>query len=142
MMATEYREPSHRTLSVPDYRLEERLGESPQSVVYRGFSRRDSQTPLSVKVLKVGVLSDLQKVHFRQKIEHLRVLADDALLPPLAFEMSNDTCVITRRHFDGLTLNDWVSGKTACRSRTSSRSRASSPEACPRCMRPGSSTEA
>jgi PAS domain S-box-containing protein len=97
-----------RALRIADYRIAGRLGESPQSVVYLGYARSAPGTALALKVLKVGTLSELQKVHFRQKIEHLKVLNDPTLLRPLAFEITSDAQLITREHFDGLTLNEWV----------------------------------
>ena len=93
---------------IPSYDIIEKLGEGPQSVVYKAFHKKNPKRLLALKVLKVASLSEHQKSHFRQKIEHLKVLNDPLLITPLSFEIKGEVSFITQDYFDGITLNEWV----------------------------------
>ena len=107
-MDTPVKKFSWNGMILPNYEIVEKLGESPQSAVYKGYSAKKPDAPLAIKILKVGALSDLQKIHFRQKIEHLKVLNDPALLRPLTFEITRGVQFITSEHFEGIPLNAWA----------------------------------
>jgi predicted ATPase/signal transduction histidine kinase len=93
---------------IPNYDIVEKLGEGPQSVVYKAFHKKNPKRPLALKVMKTASLSEQQKSHFRQKIEHLKVLNDPLLITPLSFEVKGEVSFITQDYFDGITLDEWT----------------------------------
>lgn len=93
---------------IPNYELIQKLGESPQSVVYKAIHKKNPEKPLVLKILKTGYLSEHQKIHFRQKIEHLKILNDPMLIRPLSFEAKEDIQFITRDYFDYIPLDEWA----------------------------------
>jgi len=98
---------SAEKISIPNYEIVEKLGEGPQSVVYKAFHKKLPAQPLVLKVLKKEFLPEHQRLHFQQKIERLKVLNDPMLMRPLSFEIIEDTRFITREYFDGIPLNEW-----------------------------------
>ncbi|MDL2124453.1 MAG: AAA family ATPase [Deltaproteobacteria bacterium] len=97
-------------ITIPNYYIVEKLGEGPQSVAYKGFHKETPHRPLVIKVLKAASISEDQKRHFRQKIEHLKVLNDIRLITPLSFEVRKNVQFFTKDYFQGITLDKW-SGK-------------------------------
>jgi len=97
-------------ITIPNYYIVEKLGEGPQSVVYKGFHKKNPHRPLVIKILKAASISEDQKRHFRQKIEHLKVLNDIRLITPLSFEVRKNVLFFTKDYFQGVTLDQW-SGK-------------------------------
>jgi predicted ATPase len=93
---------------IPGYDIVKKLGEGSQSVIYMAFHKKNSERPLALKVMKTASLSEQQKSHFRQKIEHLKVLNDPLLITPLSFEVKGEVSFITQDYFDGLTLDEWT----------------------------------
>ncbi|MFH1191836.1 MAG: AAA family ATPase [Candidatus Omnitrophota bacterium] len=94
-------------ISIPNYEILEKLGEGPQSVIYKAFHKKFPAQFLVLKVLKAGFFPEHQKLHFRQKIQRLKVLNDPMLIRPLSFEISENIQFISREYFDGLPLNEW-----------------------------------
>lgn len=95
-------------ITIPGYHIAARLGESPQSVVYMGFRRTAPNRALSIKVFKTNVLSERQREHYRQKIEHLRVLRDPMLLAAEEFEVRDGVSFFIHEYFAGLPLDEWA----------------------------------
>ncbi len=95
-------------ITVPNYDITEKLGEGPQSIVYKAFHKKNPARPLMLKILKAASLSEHQKAHFRQKIEHLKVLHDPLVITPISFEMKGGVCFITQDYFEGVTLDEWA----------------------------------
>jgi predicted ATPase/two-component sensor histidine kinase/tRNA A-37 threonylcarbamoyl transferase component Bud32 len=93
---------------ISNYDLVEKLGEGPQSIVYKAFHKKNPHRLLALKILKAVSLSENQKRHFRQKIEHLRVLHDTGLITPLSFEVRGDIQLFTQDYFEGITLDEWA----------------------------------
>lgn len=93
---------------VPQYTLLEKLGEGPQTVIYKGYYKNLPHRLLTIKVLKTTLLSESQKKYFRQKIEHLKVLTDARLVVPLTFQDQMDVQFITRLYYSGIPLNQWA----------------------------------
>lgn len=94
--------------TIPGYQLVAKLGEGTQSVVYRGFLKTAPDRPLSIKVFKTAALSERQRAHYRQKVEHLRVLRDPMLLTPEAFDVKGGVPFIVQDYFEGLPLDEWA----------------------------------
>lgn len=92
---------------IPHYTLLEKIGEGPQSIIYKGYYKNMPHRLLTIKVIKSSLLSESQKKYFLQKIEHLKVLPDERLMPPLTFHDSKDLQYITRLYFDGISLDKW-----------------------------------
>lgn len=93
---------------IPHYTLLEKIGEGPQSNIFKGYYKNMPHRLLAIKVIKSALLSESQKKYFRQKIEHLKVLPDERLMPPLTFHDSKDLQFVTRLYFEGLPLNEWA----------------------------------
>jgi predicted ATPase/signal transduction histidine kinase len=99
--------------TIPNYDIVEKLGEGPQSVVYKAFRKKNSHRPLCLKILKGVSFSDSQRALFRQRIEHLKLLQDDpSLITPLSFEVKGGVRFVTQGYFDGITLDEWVKTQT------------------------------
>lgn len=96
---------------IPNYEIIQRLGESPQAIVYKAFHKKNPKEILVLKILKTGYLPEHQKMHFRQKIEQLKVLNAPMLLKPLFFEIIEDIQFITRNYFEGIPLDEWAAAK-------------------------------
>ena len=98
--------------TIPGYNIIEKLGEGPQSIVYKAFHKKNPNRPLALKILKAVSLSEDQKRHFRQKIEHLKILHDTRIITPLSFNVRGDVQFFTRDYFKGITLDKWAKRQT------------------------------
>lgn len=95
-------------IAIPGYQLVSKLGEGTQSAVYRGFEKAAPDRPLSIKVFKTNTLTERQRAHYRQKVEHLRVLRDQALLTPQVFDIKGGVPFVVQDYFEGLPLDEWT----------------------------------
>ncbi|NJA05345.1 AAA family ATPase [Methylococcaceae bacterium WWC4] len=96
-------------LPQPDaYVLTEKLGESLQASVYKGYHKHVPEYPLVIKYLKLLSSWEDQSRHLRQKIERLKVLHDPRVSTPLALESDEGEQFIVQPWFAGQTLSDWV----------------------------------
>ncbi len=93
---------------IPNYELVQKIYENHQTVSYKAFHKKYPENLLVLKILKTGFLSDHQKIHFRQKVEQLKILTEPMLLRPLSFEDKEGIQFITREFFDGIPLNEWA----------------------------------
>jgi len=93
---------------IPNYEVIEKLGESIQSIIYKARSKKHPDNPIILKLLKTGYMPEHQKLHFRQKIEQLKVLNDPMLIRPLAFEAKDGLQFIIRDYFEGIPLDEWI----------------------------------
>jgi predicted ATPase/C4-dicarboxylate-specific signal transduction histidine kinase len=85
----------------------EKLGESLQAVVFKGYHKHVPDQPLIIKLLKLLSSWDDQSRHLRQKIERLKVLHDPRVSTPIALESHNDQHFIVQPWFAGQPLNRW-----------------------------------
>lgn len=90
---------------IPNHDISEKLGESPRAHVFKAVSRSAPQVPLVLKVFKAITMSEHRKSHFRQRIEHLKILHDPAVITPSTFEVKSGTCYVTQPFFEGVTLD-------------------------------------
>jgi signal transduction histidine kinase/serine/threonine protein kinase/tetratricopeptide (TPR) repeat protein len=95
-----------------NYIITEKLGESLQAIVLKGYHKHIPDHPLIIKVLKLLSTSDDQSRHLRQKIERLKVLHDPRVCTPLALEFNDDLQIIIQPWFAGLALNNWAKQQT------------------------------
>ncbi|MCX7067554.1 MAG: AAA family ATPase [Methylococcales bacterium] len=93
---------------LPSYILSEKLGESLQTLVYKGYAKKQPNTPLVLKLLKLLSCWDDQSQQLRQKIERLKVLHDSRACTPLALEISGEMQFIVQPWFAGQSLNVWA----------------------------------
>lgn len=91
-----------------NYVLTEKLGESLQALVYKGFHKHVPEYPLVIKCLKLLSGWEDQSRHLRQKIERLKVLHDARVCTPLSLESDEDHHFIVQPWFGGLLLNQWA----------------------------------
>lgn len=90
------------------YVLTEKLGESLQAQVYKGYHKHAPQQPLVLKLLKLLSSLDDQSRHLRQKIERLKVLHDPRVCTPLALESDAAVQIIVQPWFAGQPLDVWA----------------------------------
>lgn len=105
--------PLQNAPQLDSYVLTEKLGESLQAIVYKGYHKHIPEYPLVVKCLKLLSSWDDQSRHLRQKIERLKVLHDPRACTPLALESSDGEQFIVQPWFSGQPLNKWVSQQQA-----------------------------
>jgi len=91
-----------------NYIVTEKLGESLQAVVFKGYHKHVPDQPLIIKLLKLLSSLDDQSRHLRQKIERLKVLHDPRVSTPLALESYGDLQFIVQPWFAGKPLNYWT----------------------------------
>ncbi len=96
------------TPKLQSYTLTEKLGESLQSQVYKGYHKSRPDQPLVIKLLKLLSGWDDQSRHLRQKIERLKVLHDPRACTPMALDSDADAHFIVQPWFAGQTLADWT----------------------------------
>jgi predicted ATPase/C4-dicarboxylate-specific signal transduction histidine kinase len=91
-----------------NYVVTEKLGESLQAAVFKGYHKHVPDNPLIIKLLKHLSSWDDQSRHLRQKIERLKVLHDPRVSTPLALEAYGDQQFIIQPWFAGQPLNCWA----------------------------------
>ncbi|MDI1279490.1 AAA family ATPase [Methylobacter sp.] len=91
-----------------NYIVTEKLGESLQALVFKGYHKDVPDQPLIIKLLKLLSSWDDQSRHLRQKIERLKVLHDPRVCTPLALESYGDQQFIVQPWFAGQPLNCWA----------------------------------
>lgn len=100
-----------QSLDVPklgNYIVTEKLGESLQGEVFKGYHKHVPDQPLVIKRLKLLSSWDDQTRHLRQKIERLKVLHDPRVCTPLSLETYGDLQFIVQPWFAGQPLNYWT----------------------------------
>lgn len=91
-----------------NYIVTERLGESLQALVFKGYHKHVPDQPLVIKLLKQLSSWDDQSRHLRQKIERLKVLHDPRVSTPLALESYGNQQFIVQSWFAGQSLDYWA----------------------------------
>jgi len=91
-----------------DYKLIEKLGESPQAIVYKACYKKNTDKLITLKILKAINLSEYNKSQFKQKIERLRILDHPLVITPISFIEKGRHCFITQDFFDGVTLDKLI----------------------------------
>ena len=99
---------SEDTPDLQSYVFTEKLGESLQSLVYKGYLRQQPQQSLVLKLLKQLSSREDQSRHLRQKIERLKVLHDPRVCTPYGLEAGNASLYIIQPWFSGLPLDEWA----------------------------------
>jgi predicted ATPase/signal transduction histidine kinase len=95
------------TPKLQSYILTEKLGESLQSQVYKGYHKNRLNQPLVLKILKLLSGWDDQSRHLQQKIERLRVLHDPRACTPMALDSDAGMYFIVQPWFAGESLTTW-----------------------------------
>lgn len=72
--------------TLPNYRLQEVLGESLQATVYKAALKDSPDRLLRVKLFKQPIKAERQLRYLRQRVERLKVIHDTRVLVPSAFE--------------------------------------------------------
>ncbi|OAI16313.1 phytochrome sensor protein [Methylomonas lenta] len=91
-----------------NYVINEKLGESLQALVYKGYHAHVPDYPVVIKCLKLLSSWEDQSRHLRQKVERLKVLHNPRVSTPLALESCDDHHFIVQPWFAGHTLNHWA----------------------------------
>ncbi|MGZ8214501.1 MAG: AAA family ATPase [Methylosarcina sp.] len=86
----------------------EKLGESLQAVVFKGYHKHVPDQTLIIKLLKLLSNWGDQSRHLRQKIERLKVLHDPRVSTPIALESYDNQYFIVQPWFAGQPLNCWI----------------------------------
>ncbi len=98
-------------IAIPNYEVLEKIAEGPQAAIYKAYHKKDPDRLLVLKVLKAVSLSEYKIAHFKQRIEHLRVLNDPLVITPIAFNAQDGLCFITRDYFAGVTVADLLEAR-------------------------------
>ena len=101
----------HQAQEIPalaNYVVVEKLGESLQAMVFKGYHKHIPDHPLVIKQLKLLSSWDDQSRHLRQKIDRLKVLHDPRVSTPLTLESDGHQQFIVQRWFAGQPLNIWA----------------------------------
>ncbi|PPD25455.1 MAG: phytochrome sensor protein, partial [Methylomonas sp.] len=93
--------------ALEQYQFTERLGESLQAIIYRGYHKHVPEYPLVIKYLKPLNHWRDQSRYLKQKIERLKVLHDPRACTPLALETNDDGQFIIQPWFRGIPLDIW-----------------------------------
>ena len=96
------------TPKLQSYILTEKLGESLQSQVYKGYHKSRPDQPLVLKILKLLSGWNDQSRHLQQKIERLKVLHDPRACTPMALDSDAGVHFIVQPWFTGQTLTTWT----------------------------------
>ena len=91
-----------------NYIVSEKLGESLQAMVFKGYHKHVPDQPLIIKLLKQLSSWDDQSRYLRQKIERLKVLHDPRVCTPIALESYGNLQFIVQPWFAGQPLNYWA----------------------------------
>lgn len=102
------------TPNLQSYTLTEKIGESLQSIVYKGYQKGHPDAILAIKVLKLLSSWEDQSRHLRQKIERLKVLHDPRACTPLALESEGATLFLVQPWFAGQSLDTWAKYQATC----------------------------
>ena len=106
-----------KTPQLPDapqlesYIITEKLGESLQAQVYKGYHKHVPDYALVIKCLKLLSSWEDQSRHLRQKIERLKVLHDPRVCTPLVLESDEAHHFIVQPWLAGQTLRTWMSAQ-------------------------------
>jgi signal transduction histidine kinase/tetratricopeptide (TPR) repeat protein len=90
------------------YDFTEKLGESLQAQVYKGYRKDQPEQLLVLKLLKLLSGRKDQSRYLKQKIERLKVLHDPRVCTPLLLETDGGRQIIVQPWFAGQTLDDWA----------------------------------
>ena len=97
--------PSGCAPSLPNYELTAKIAEGPSSTVYRAHHKRHPERRLALKLLRVPPHAG-RLAQFRQRIEHLRVLACPLVITPLEVVAHEGGCFVTQDYFEGVPLDE------------------------------------
>lgn len=102
------KEPALATIpTLENYVLTEKLGESLQALVFKGYHKHIPEHPLMIKLLKLLSSRDEQSRLLRQKIERLKVLHDLRVITPYTLESDHAYQFIVQSWFLGQSLKVW-----------------------------------
>jgi len=90
---------------ISSYEIVGKIAETPQTEIYKAYHKKHPDRLLVLKLLKATSLSEQKISHFRQKIEHLKVLNDPLVITPASFGIKDGVCCITQVYFDGVSLD-------------------------------------
>lgn len=92
---------------IPHYRLLEQLGESLEALIFKAVSKQCDTDFYILKLFKNTIRSETQKRYLRQKVERLKIIHDERVITPTAFESFGDMQFILQRDFPSIPLNQW-----------------------------------
>ena len=96
---------------IPHYRLLEQLGESLESLVFRAVSKQHTNDYYVIKLFKNPLRQESQRRYLRQKVERLKIIHDNRVITPTAFESFGDVQFIVQRDFSSLPMSKWRGDK-------------------------------
>ena len=96
---------------IPHYQLLEKLGESLETVVFKAVSKQRANDFYILKLFKNPLRQEGQRRYLRQKVERLKIIHDDRVITPTAFESFGDVQFIVQRDFSSRPMSEWCGGK-------------------------------
>ena len=96
---------------IPHYQLLEQLGESLESLVFKAVSKQHANDFYVLKLFKNPLRQESQRRYLRQKVERLKIIHDNRVITPTAFESFGDVQFIVQRDYSSRPLHEWRGNK-------------------------------
>ncbi len=96
---------------IPHYQLLEKLGENLETVVFKAVSKQHTNDFYVLKLFKNPLRQESQRRYLRQKVERLKIIHDDRIITPTAFESFGDVQFIVQRDFSSRPMSEWRGDK-------------------------------
>ena len=92
-------------ITIPNYQINEKIFESPNTLVYRGHRNEDNQQVI-LKVLRENYPTPVKLTHYRQEYEITRNLNIEGVINTYGLEKYQNTLMIVLEDFGGQSLKD------------------------------------
>jgi len=93
---------------IPHYQLLELMGESLESLVFKAVSKQRANDYYILKLFKHPIHQENQRRYLRQKVERLKIIHDERVITPYAFECFGEVQFLVKRYFSGFQpLSQW-----------------------------------
>ena len=92
---------------INDYHIVQKLYESPQSLIYRGFRGQDQQTVI-LKILQETYPDPITLSQFKQEYKILNHLASSAVIKTYGMENYQTTLMIILEDIGGISLEKFL----------------------------------
>ena len=93
---------------IPHYQLLELVGESLESLVFKAVSKQRANDYYILKLFKHPIHQESQRRYLRQKIERLKIIHDERVITPYAFECFGEVQFLVKRYLVGFQpLDQW-----------------------------------
>ncbi len=92
-------------ISLPGYQIVEKIYESNQSAVFRGYEKSPSKSPVIIKYLGKEYPTINQLASFKREFEITQRLQGEGIVKAFALEKVNDSLAIVLEDFEGESID-------------------------------------